>query len=51
MWRRFLFWVGVALLVWFVATRPQSAAHIARGVGGVAITLATGVGTFLASLF
>jgi hypothetical protein len=44
-------WAFVAFVVFYIAFRPESAAHAARWLGGILITMANGFGTFLSHLF
>jgi uncharacterized membrane protein len=40
----------MAFLVWFVAFRPDSAARVARGIGGIIAHVGTGFGDFFTRL-
>lgn len=43
-------WGGLAFLIFFIAFRPDSAAHTARTLGGGFMLIAQGFGDFLTSL-
>jgi hypothetical protein len=43
-------WGGIALLVFFVASRPQSAAGIVHSIGSTLMNAASGLGDFFATV-
>lgn len=47
---KLLRWGTVALLVFWVAYRPNSAVEVARSIGGGVMAIATGFGDFFKSL-
>jgi hypothetical protein len=50
MLKKTLTYGSVAFLVWFVAFRPDSAAKVARGLGGLIAHVGTGFGDFFTRL-
>ncbi|HEU4425582.1 MAG TPA: hypothetical protein VFR67_23860 [Pilimelia sp.] len=48
--KKILTWGGLAFLVFFVAFRPDSAADVAKTLGGGVADLARGLGDFVTSL-
>lgn len=50
MLKKTLTYSSVAFLVWFVAFRPDSAAKVARGLGGIIAHVGTGFGDFFTRL-
>ena len=48
--KRIFTWLFVAFLIFFVAFRPESAARVARFIGGVLVAAAHGFATFLSHL-
>jgi hypothetical protein len=43
-------WGGLAFLIFFIAYRPESAANVAKTIGGGIVDILTGVGNFFSSL-
>lgn len=50
MLRRVLTWGGVALLIWFIVSQPQSAASVVRSMGTGLQDIAEGFGAFVSNL-
>lgn len=50
MGKKLLTWTVIGFLVFFVASRPESAARITRWVGGGLTHLANGFGNFFSGL-
>jgi hypothetical protein len=48
--KKLLTWAVVGFIVFFVATRPDSAARVTRWIGGGLAALANGFGNFFSSL-
>lgn len=48
--KKILTWGFVAFLIFFIAYRPESAAAVARSLGGGLVDIASGVGNFFSSL-
>jgi len=50
MLKKVLTWSGIALLVWFIVSQPQSAASVVRSMGTGLQDIAEGFGTFVSNL-
>jgi hypothetical protein len=48
--KKILKWGGLALLVFYVASRPQSAAGIVHSVASTVMSAANGIGDFFATV-
>lgn len=48
--KKVFMWGGVAFLIFFVATRPDDAAGVVRGLGGGLKSIGVGFSDFLATL-
>jgi hypothetical protein len=43
-------WIGFALVLWWVVTEPQAAAHVVHRLGDLLSVVATGLGQFASDL-
>jgi hypothetical protein len=50
MGKKLLTWAVIGFLVFFVATRPESAAHVTKWIGSGLAGLANGFGNFFSGL-
>ncbi len=50
MLRKIGLWLFGAFIIFFIATRPAAAAHTAKWLGGILITVGTGFGDFFSRL-
>jgi hypothetical protein len=48
--KKFLPWVFVAFLIFFVAFQPAAASRLFRSIGNLLVTVANGIAAFLANL-
>ncbi len=48
--KKVLTWGGIALLIFFIAFRPQSAAEVFKSIGSSIMDIATGFGDFFTNL-
>jgi hypothetical protein len=48
--KKILTWGGVAFLIFFIAFRPDSAAQVAKSLGGGIVDIAQGFGDFFTNL-
>jgi hypothetical protein len=48
--KKFLTWLGIAFLIFFIATSPVSAAEIFKWLGSTIGDIARGFGTFFTNL-
>jgi hypothetical protein len=48
--KKILTWGGIAFLVFFIAFRPDSAADVAKSLGGGIVDIAQGFGDFFTNL-
>jgi hypothetical protein len=50
MLKKVLTWGGVAFLLFFIASKPNSAAAVFRSLGNGLVDIANGIGAFFAGL-
>lgn len=50
MLKRWVIWGGIAFIVFFVAFKPDSAAHVIGVLGSTTVDILKGVGDFFGSL-
>ncbi|MGA8114660.1 MAG: hypothetical protein WCA46_13425 [Actinocatenispora sp.] len=48
--KKILTWGGLAFVIFFIAYKPNSAATVAKTLGGGIVNILTGVGNFFSSL-
>jgi hypothetical protein len=48
--KKVLTWASIAFLIFFIAYRPESAAEVAKSIGGGIMDLASGFGDFFTNL-
>jgi hypothetical protein len=48
--KKYLTWIAIAFVIFFVAYRPSAAAALVRSIGGVLLDMANGVGDFFNGL-
>jgi hypothetical protein len=48
--KKILTWGGIAFLIFFIAFRPDSAAQVAKSLGGGIVDIAQGFGDFFTNL-
>jgi hypothetical protein len=48
--KKILTWGGIAFLIFFIAFRPDSAADVAKSLGGGIVDIAQGFGDFFTNL-
>lgn len=48
--KKYVTWIVVAFLIFFVAFRPSAAADLVKSIGSVLVDMANGVGDFFTGL-
>ncbi|MCP2324509.1 hypothetical protein HDA40_003016 [Hamadaea flava] len=48
--KKYLSWIAIAFLIFFVAYRPSAAANLVKSIGEVLLDMANGVGDFFNGL-